>query len=55
MPNTIKSQKQRNFMGAVASGKVKSPGLSAAKAEKILEDNKGTMSNKQLPKRAKGR
>lgn len=43
------TQKQANFMGAVAGGKIKKPGLSAAKAKEFVRG----VDIKSLPKRAK--
>jgi len=49
----ITSQKQRNYFGAVLSGEVKSSSISPSKAKKMLDENKGSIKNKQLPKKAK--
>lgn len=37
----IVSQKQHRFLGAVASGRIKSPRLSASKARQMLRENRG--------------
>jgi hypothetical protein len=37
----IVSRKQQRFLGAVASGRMRSKGLSARKARLMLEENRG--------------
>jgi hypothetical protein len=37
----IVSRKQQRFLGAVASGRIRSKGLSAHKARLMLEENRG--------------
>jgi hypothetical protein len=51
----VKSKAQQRFMGGVASGDIKKPGLSKAKAEEFLESSKGKI--KDLPEKVtkKGR
>jgi hypothetical protein len=49
MPKKAKSKAQARFLGAVAGGSLKKPGLSAAKAGEML---KGTKMSK-LPARKK--
>lgn len=44
----VKSEQQRKFMGAVASGSIKKPGLSQAKAQEFLD---ATPKGAKLPKR----
>lgn len=46
-----KSQAQAHYMGLVASGKIKKPGLSAAQAKEYTRGQKV----KSLPKKAKGK
>lgn len=46
----VKSEQQRKFMGAVASGSLKKPGLSPAKAKEFLD---ATPKGKKLPKKVK--
>ena len=46
----IVSQKQAAFLGGVAGGSIKAPGLTAGKAHKMLRENKGQM--RALPARA---
>lgn len=46
----VKSGSQRRFMGAVASGSVKKPGLSKKTAKEFLDE---TPKGKKLPEKAK--
>ena len=47
----ITSQAQAHFLGGVAGGSIKKPGLTAAKAHKMLRENRG-LKMRGLPVRA---
>ena len=47
----IVSQRQAGFLGGVAGGSIKAPGLTAAKAHTMLKENRG-LKLRGLPVRA---